>query len=222
MHCCCGCVWPCGLHSARRTHHRWWCLGRRARAVALTPRGGEVRVCESTVRGLSGSSIAGRSECTAAAAGCGLAACTARRALTKDRWAQRAESPAGRGTRGRSERSRLPVEGLVGATSGVVATGHGTGGRNARRRLRVTGLVGAARGAVATGHGTGGRNARRRLRVMGLVGAASGVVCWSWDWWAHRAESSAGRGTGRRSERSRLLVEGLVGTTSGVVCWSWD
>ena len=82
MHCCCGCVWPCGLHSAQSTHHRWWCLGRRARAVALAPRGGEVRVCESTVRGLSGSGIAGRSECTAAAAVCGLTACTARRALT--------------------------------------------------------------------------------------------------------------------------------------------
>ena len=82
VHCCCGCVWPCGLHSTQSTHHRWWCLVRRARAVALAPRGGEVRVCESTVRGLSGSGIAGRSECTAAAAVCGLAACTARRALT--------------------------------------------------------------------------------------------------------------------------------------------
>ena len=41
-----------------------------------------MRVCDSTVRGLSGSGIAGRSECTAAAAVCGLAACTARGALT--------------------------------------------------------------------------------------------------------------------------------------------
>ena len=82
MHGCCGCVWPYGLHGTQSTHHRWWCLGRRARAVALAPRGGEVRVCDSTVRGLSGSSIAGRSECTAAAAVYGLAACTARRAPT--------------------------------------------------------------------------------------------------------------------------------------------
>ena len=82
VHCCCGYVWPYGLRGTQRTHHRWWCLGRRARAVALVPRGGEVRVCESTVRGLSGSGIAGRSECTAAAAVCGLTACTARGALT--------------------------------------------------------------------------------------------------------------------------------------------
>ena len=71
---------------------------------------------------------------------------------------------------------------------------------------------------------------------MGLVGAVSGVVCWSGDWWAHRAESSAGHGnweaqraescagltTGGRSKRSRLLVLGLVGAASGVVCWSCD
>ena len=75
-------VWPYGLHGTQRSHHRWWCLVRRARAVALAPRGGEVRVCDSTVRGLSDSSIAGKSECTAAAAVYGLAACTARRALT--------------------------------------------------------------------------------------------------------------------------------------------
>ena len=30
VHCCCGCVWSCGLHSTQSTHHRWWCLGRRA------------------------------------------------------------------------------------------------------------------------------------------------------------------------------------------------
>ena len=64
------CVWPCGLHSTQSTRHRWWCLVSRARAVALGPQGGEVRVCESTVRGLSVSCIAGRSECTAAAAVC--------------------------------------------------------------------------------------------------------------------------------------------------------
>jgi hypothetical protein len=82
VHCCCGYVWPFGLRGTQRTHPRWGCLGRRACAVALAPRGGEVRVCESTVRGLSGSGIAGTSECTAAAAVCGLAACTVRRALT--------------------------------------------------------------------------------------------------------------------------------------------
>jgi hypothetical protein len=153
------------------------------------PRGGEVRVCDSTVRGLSGSGIAGRSECTAAAAVCGLAACTARRALTKDRWAQRAESPAGRGTRGRSERSRLPVE--------------GAGGRNERSRRYRSWDWWAQRAASSAGHGTGRRSeGSRRYR--------------SWDWWAQRP--SAGQGTGRRSERSRLLVMGLVGASSGVVC----
>ena len=82
VHCCYDCVRLCGLHGTQSTHHRWWCLVRRARAVALAPRGGEVRVCDSTVRGLSGSGIAGRSECTTAAAVCGLAACSARRART--------------------------------------------------------------------------------------------------------------------------------------------
>ena len=38
------CVWPCGLHSAQSTHHRWWCLVRRDRAVALALEGRGARV----------------------------------------------------------------------------------------------------------------------------------------------------------------------------------
>ena len=143
-----------------------------------------MRVWKSTMHDLSGNGIAGTSECTADAAVC-----------VALRPAQHAERSLKTG--GRSERSRLLVGGLGGAASGAVC--------------RSRGLVGATSGVVATGHGTGGRNARRRLRVMGLVGAASGVVCWSWGWWAHRAESYASRGTGGRNERSRLLVMGLVG-----------
>ena len=68
---------------------------------------------------------------------------------------------------------------------------------------------------------------------MRLVEVASGVICWSWDWLAYRADSSAGRETGELSERSFLLVwrlegaasglvMGLVGVANGVVCWSSD
>ena len=156
----CAAVWP-----ARHAAHspQVVVLGEEGSSCCSWPRGGEVRVCKSTVRGLSGSGIAGRSECTAAAAVCGLAACTARRALTKDRWAQRAESPAGRGTRGRSERSRLPVE--------------GAGGRNERSRRYRSWDWWAQRAASSAGHGTGRRSERSRLLVMGLVGASSGVTC---------------------------------------------
>ena len=181
MQCSCGYVWPCGLHSTQRTLYRWWCLVRRARAVALGPRGGEFRVCESTVRGLSGSSIAGRSECTAAAAMCGLAACTARRALTNDRWAQRAESPVGRGTSGRSERSRLSVEGLVGSASGVVCWSRDYWAQRAELSAGRGGWW-AQRAESSAGRGTDRRSERSRLLVMGLVGATRGAVCWSWDW----------------------------------------
>ena len=107
-------------------------------------------------------------------------------------------------TGGRSKRSHLLVEGLLGAASRVVCRS-----RN----------LWAQQAESPAGHGTGERSERSHLLVMGLVGAASGVVCWSQDWWAQRAESSTGHGTGGRSERSRLLDEGLVSATSGVVCW---
>ena len=51
-------------------------------------------------------------------------------------------------------------------------------------------LVGAEKGASAAGHGTSGRSERS-------------LVCWKWDWWAHRAEF-------------RLLVLRLVGAASGI------
>jgi hypothetical protein len=233
VHCCYDCVRLCGLHGTQRTHHRWWCLGRRARAVALGLEEGRCACAKA------------RYAASQAVASLGEASALLLRLCVALRPAQHAERSLKTG--GRSERSRLLVgglggaasgavcrsRGLVGATSGVVATGHGTGGRN--DHLPVKGLVGASSGVVCwswdwwahraesyASRGTGGRNERSRLLVMGLVGAASGVVCWSWDWWAHRAESSAGHGTGRRSERSRLLVMGLVGASSGVVCWSWD
>ena len=57
---------------------------------------------------------------------------------------------------------------------------------------------------------------------MRLVEVASRVVCWSWDWWAHRAETSTGCETGGRSEWSRLPVVSLVGVASEVVCRSGD
>ena len=120
----------------------------------------------------------------------------------------------------RIERSRLLVRGL-GAQRVESSASRATGGHNEQSRLPIKGLVGGASGVVSSGRGTGERNERSRLPVEGLVGATSGVVCWSWDWWAHRAESFAGHGTGGRIERSRLLVMGLVGAASGVVCWSW-
>jgi hypothetical protein len=63
VHCCCGCVWPYGLHGTQSTHHRWWCLGRRARAVALALE--EERCACATARYAASQAVASLGEASA-------------------------------------------------------------------------------------------------------------------------------------------------------------
>ena len=76
-----------------------------------------------------------------------------------DWWTQRAESPAGLATGGRSEQSCLLVVRLVGATR-ESSVGRTTGGCIERSSLLVSRLVGAARGVSSASLATGGRSER--------------------------------------------------------------